>query len=177
MITAKEIASIAREGDDFEEAERLKAEFAKLRRERQPLHLTSTEFDQVLRWKLIQQYGRVRHLFVSNTEEIIRDVTGLALTISHSDKEYELELRMNILCSLRGVGVPIASAILALVFPEEYAVVDFRVWRQLFDKPTEFSISDYKRYMNKIRPLAKELGWLVQEVDYAIWEYDKRNNK
>jgi len=117
-------------------------------------------------------------LRIANTEEIIRAVTGLALTITHSDKEYQLELQIDILCAVRGVGVPVASAVLALTFPQEYAVIDFRGWRQVFGNDrTVFFTPDYKRYMQKIRPLAKELGWCVQEVDYAIWEYDRRNNK
>jgi ABC-type uncharacterized transport system ATPase subunit len=77
MITAKEIAPLYKQGIDIEETERLKAKFAKLRRERQPLYLTATEFDEILRWKLIRQYERVQHLFVLNTDEIIRAVTGL----------------------------------------------------------------------------------------------------
>jgi hypothetical protein len=76
------------------------------------------------------------------------------------------------------VGVPVASAVLALVFPEEYAVIDFRGWRQLFDEEkTVFFTPDYKKYMREIRRLANELGWHAQEVDHAIWEYDRRNSK
>ena len=56
---------------------------------------------------------------------MIRTVTGAALSIIHPDEDYETELRLNILCSIRGVGVPVASAILALVFPDKYAVMIF----------------------------------------------------
>jgi len=68
--------------------------------------------------------------------------------------------------------------ILALTFPEEYGVIDFRAWRQLFgEEKRGFSTEDYKQYLNKLRNLAKELGWTVQEVDLAIWAYDKSINK
>jgi hypothetical protein len=78
-------------------------------------------------------------------------------------------------CVLRGVGVPVASAVLALVFPEEYGVIDFRGWWQIFgEKRSIFSISDYKRYLCELRHLADELNWPVQEVDLAIWEYDRK---
>ena len=100
------------------------------------------------------------------------------MTITHPDKEYELELRMGILCSLRGVAVSVASAVLALVFPEEYAVIDFRSWRRLFGEGgTSFSISKYKKYLREIRRLANELDWPVQEVDHAIWEYDRGQSR
>ena len=177
MITAAQIAPLRTAATDYEETKRLKAKLARVRRERQPLYLTGAEFEEILRWKLGQQFGRQRRRRSTNTEEIIRAVTGLALTITHHDKEYELELRMGILCSLRGVAVPVASAVLALVFPSEYAVIDFRGWRQIFGEgETVFSIPKYKRYLREIRRLADELGWLAQEVDHAIWEHDRRNS-
>jgi hypothetical protein len=68
--------------------------------------------------------------------------------------------------------------VLAPIFPEQYAVIDFRVWRQIFDDAqTTFFIPDYRKYMREIRHLADELGWPVQEVDHAIWEYDRRTGK
>jgi hypothetical protein len=174
MITATQIAPFHRKGIDFEETERLKAKLAQRRRERQPFFLTAEELEEILAWKLGQQMGRQRALRTANTDEIIQAITGLALTIHHQDKDYELELRVNLLCALRGVGVPVASAVLALVFPDEYAVIDYRVWRQLFDEGKQvFFVPDYRRYMGEIRRLAAELDWPVQEVDHAIWELDR----
>jgi hypothetical protein len=175
MITAEQIAPYGRAGADYEDTEQLKAEMAQLRGERDPLYLTQDEFERILQWKLGQQIGRQRRRRESNTEEIIQKVTGLALTISHpEDKEYELELRVGVLCCLRGVEVPVASAVLALLFPKEYAVIDFRVWRQLFgEERSVFTTGNYKQYMQELRPLADELGWSVQEVDHAIWAYDR----
>jgi|SRR5271157_1002543 len=176
MITATQIESLRRvETNDYKETEQLKEKFAQLRIERQPFYLTSEEFDEILKWKLGQQFGRQRDMRANNSDELIRAVTGLALTITHSDKEYELELRVGILCSLRGIGVPVASAVLALIFPKEYAVIDFRGWGQIFDeKKTDFSIPEYNKYLHEIHRLAIELGWDAQEVDHAIWEYDKK---
>jgi hypothetical protein len=178
MITATQIESLRRQQIDYDETEQLKAKLAQLRTERQPLYLTAAEFEEILHWKLGQQIGRQRDIRAANTDEIIAAIMGLALTITHPDQEYELELRMGILCSLRGVGVPVASAVLSLIFPEQYAVIDFRVWRHIFDDARRtFSIPDYREYMREIRRLADELSWPVQEVDHAIWEYDRRTGK
>ena len=142
------------------------------------MYLTLDEFDRVLQWKLRSQYGRNRVIRKANTEDVIRVVTEAALSIEHPDKDYEIELRFGILCMFRGVGVPVASAILALVFPERYAVIDFRGWRQVFgEERTMFSVSDYRRYLREVQNLAQELGWPVQEVDLAIWEYDRVNGR
>ena len=126
MITASKIAHLRTASIDFPETQQLKAKFAQLRTERSPIFLAANEFDEILHWKLRGQYGRGRTLREANTDEVIRSVTGLALTITHSDSEYELELRVAILCTLRGISVGVASAVLALVYPEDYAVIDFR---------------------------------------------------
>ena len=174
VIKASDIEHLRRKSDDFSETEELKAFLARLGRERSSLFLTATELDRILRWKLRGQYKRQFKLRGKNTDKIIQFITGLALTISHQDKEYELEMRIGILCAIRGVAVPVASAILALVYPNEYGVIDFRGWRQVFsEKRTSFSISDYKRYLQELRRLSHELGWPVQEVDLAIWECDR----
>ncbi len=178
MVTPVELIPYRTTSDDYRLTEDLKSRFARLRLQRRPLYLTCDEFDQILKWKLGRQYGRQRERRKANTEEVIRTVTSAAFAIEHPDEEYELELRMSILCSLRGVGVPVASAVLALVFPEKYAVIDFRGWRQVFGEEKRiFSIPDYKRYLREVRRLADELGWPVQEVDLAIWEYDRANSK
>jgi hypothetical protein len=98
-----------------------------------------------------------------------------AFAVADSNRETELKLRVAILTSLPGVAVPIASAILALVYPDTYAVLDFRGWRQIFPGiPKNLSISGYRRYMKVMWELAQQLQWPVQEVDLAIWEFDRR---
>ncbi len=178
MVTLEMIKPLRYAAIDHEETERLKAALAGLRAKRTPMYLTLSELDPILEWKLGTQRNRSRKWWRLNTEDLIREVTSLALNLRHPDPEYQLELRMGILTAVRGIGVPVASAILALVYPEEHAVIDFRVWRQLFgEAKTVFSIPDYRRYMKALFPLARELGWPVQEVEHAIWEYDRRLNK
>jgi len=178
MITSNDIKPMLQDGVNDNELRDLLSHFANIRATRQPLFLNAGDFDIILRWKLRSQYGRQKHWRQANTDEVIRSVTGVALTVTHPDPDYELELRVGLLCILRGVAVPVASAILTLVFPETYGVIDFRAWRQVFGKERSgFMISDYKRYLNAIRPLAQELGCTVQEVDLAIWEMDRQSKR
>ncbi len=173
MIGASHIVHLRTSASDYAETERLKTKFAKLRDERQPFYLTLGEFDEILLWKLAGQYHRQREMRRANTDDVVRTVTQAALSVSHPNQDYETELRVGILIALRGVSIPVASAVLALVFPEKYAVIDFRGWRQVFGREQRgFTIGDYKRYLARLRPLAEELGWPIQEVDLAIWAYD-----
>ena len=177
MITVEDIRNLRTASRDYQKTQMLKTNVAQALCGRTPSYLTIQEFDDILHWKLRGQYNRQCERRSANTENVVRAVTGLALSIHHDDKDYELELRFKILCALRGVEVPVASAILALVFPDTYAVIDFRGWRQVFgEERRSFSVSDYKRYLDKVRILAQELGWPVQEADLAIWEYDLRHN-
>lgn len=174
VLSSAQLVPYRTAGDDYAQTERLKAKFARRRRERRPLYLTCEEFDEILRWKLRDQYDRGKARWITNTEAVVRTVTGAAFSITLPDEDYEIELRLGLLCCMRGVGVPVASAVLALVFPEKYAVIDFRGWRQVFNEERRaFSIADYKRYLRAVSRLAEELGWPVQEVDLAIWEYDR----
>ena len=177
MITADQIRPFRYASYDYDETVALKKKLADLRQTRTPFYLTKLEFEEVLRWKLITQYNRQLAYRKPNTEEIVKSVTELALKITHEDKDYETELRVGILCTIRGVGVPVASAILALVYPEEYGVIDFRGWRQIFDvEKSTFTIPEYKRYLKELRKFRNELGWTVEEVDIAIWALDKAHN-
>jgi hypothetical protein len=172
---ASQIAGLRKESPDYPEMMRLIGKFKRLRKGRHPFFLTCSEFKEILKWKLRGQYARLQSRLEVNTSQVIRAVTGVALSIEHPDKDYELELRIGILCSLRAVDVAVASSVLALVFPHEYCVIDFRGWRQVFDeeRKTGFSVPDYKRYLREVRRLSVELRWLVQEVDLAIWHYDR----
>ncbi|MGE3388237.1 MAG: hypothetical protein AB7K41_16030 [Bdellovibrionales bacterium] len=157
------------------EIEKILSYFNKTKNERKPFYLTLDDLDKILIFKLGKQYGRQGTLRKLNTDDNVRKITALAFSIKHVDKEYELEIKLKLLMMLSGVGLPVATAILTVVDPEEYAIIDFRNWRQLYgEKRHAYSIKDYIAYLNKIKLCAKELGWTVQQVDAAIWELDKR---
>ena len=137
------------------------------------VYLTYSELDEVLKWKLRGQYERTARYRRGLADETVRVVTKAAFGIQLQEKSLELRIRTGVLTGLPGVGVPVASAILALVDPETYGVLDFRAWRQVFPKKKmDDSVSGYLQYMQKIWFLVDELQWTAQEVDLAIWQYD-----
>ena len=80
MIMASQIAPLRTASVDFE-TERLKTKFAQLRVERYLFFLTATEFDEILRWKLREQYERQRTLRATNSDE--RITTGMHRIFHH----------------------------------------------------------------------------------------------
>ena len=175
MIKASDLRSLRTASPDYAETEALKAEFQKRRAERTPFFLTREDLDRVFHWKLRGQYGRQSAQRARNSEAAYRAVTEAVFKVVGPDLEYESAVRLGLLMALSGIGVPVASAVLALTEPQQYCVVDFRGWRAVFEEKKEsFSVTDYWRYRAEVARLAADLGWPVQEADLAIWEYDSR---
>ena len=71
-----------------------------------------------------------------------------------------------------GVGTGVASAIMALSFPDTYGVVDFRVWKVVFgESKTTFTTDEYIKYLNELWGCAERLGLEPQVVDFLAWRY------
>ena len=137
------------------------------------------EFRQITRWKLGRQLKRVPQL-EQLTESLVRSVTRAAFHL-HADHEpsdaVAASVCLSVLTSLPGVGVPVASAVLALTFPDDYCVVDFRGWRALFGEDRRaFTTNQYLAYRAAVHCIAHMLDWSVQETDPALWELDRRQS-
>ena len=85
-------------------------------------HYTLEEFRRVCRWKT----PRSAPLVAQNSSDSVEASTRVALGETASDRE-----RVKALQSLRGVGVPTASVLLHLVYPERYPILDVRALHAL----------------------------------------------
>ncbi len=73
--------------------------------------------------------------------------------------------KIDLLTRLKGVSIPTASAILTLIEPQNYGVIDIRVWKLLYlygvvkKKPRGqgFTFDDWFHYLSKLRYFAKKL--------------------
>jgi hypothetical protein len=154
---------------------------ATARRERAPLYLTQNEVNSIVRWKLRGQYYRTQHLRAGWTDATIRRVTAQPLAASVLPNDDDVEVRISLLCSLDGLGLSVASSILALAYPERYGVIDRLNWSALFgEERRSFRSAHYRCYLRALRYLADDLNatqpsteapWTVQGVDIALWHY------
>lgn len=179
MIVATDLQAVrARNGHgvytDDVEREAIEAAFQASRAERHPFFLTGEELKRVFRWKLRGQHERMAPQRARNTEGSYRLISQSVFQIVGPDLEYESVVRLGLLTALTGVGVPIASAVLALAEPQKYCIVDRRGWRAVFGKEREsFTPIDYWTYRESVARLAIELGWTLQETDLAIRHLDR----
>jgi len=172
----KEIQDLIFRASDNQKTKNLIFEFSKLKNDRKEFYLQLTELEKILEWKLIGQYYRLKVIReINNTNENVIAITKAAFSITHVDKDIETKIRLKLLTVLSGVEIAVASAILTICFPEKYAVIDFRNWRQMYkaqEKKTNHSPNDYLIYLSEIKIMAENYGFSTQEIDIAIWQKD-----
>jgi len=75
------------------------------------------------------------------------------------------------------VSVPVASAILTLLDPRRYGVLDIRAWQMLYSvrgvdaNPAGrgFTVAQWLRYLETLRCHARRLGASARAVEYTLF--------
>ena len=160
-MNAEDLRPFRQAAPDYYQTEQLKGDLRRLRSKRAPFYLTRDELERIFYWKLGNQYNRVAERLEQNTESGYKAITTAALSIIEDDADYEVQLRLGVLMSLSGVGIGVASAILALCDPDKYCVIDFRGWRTAFfpDECHNFGLDTYLRYLHEVKRLTNALNW------------------
>ena len=82
-----------------------------------------------------------------------------------------------------GIGVPIASAILTVCYPNRFTILDYRAWEALFHFKMVMSqtmpndIAGYfSIYLPVCRAMAIKQNMTLRELDKAMWGLSKRKS-
>lgn len=131
------------------------------------LHLTRPEFLALCKWKTERSKSRV----AKNSESLIREATGIALTAENE------QLRIFPLLALHGVAWPMASVILHFWHSEPYPILDFRaLWSLGHSKPPAVYTFDFWwAYTLFCRQVAKECGVSMRILDRALWQHSSES--
>lgn len=89
---------------------------------------------------------------------------------------------MEALIALRGVSIPMGSAILMATSPRRYGVIDIRVWQLLYrrrfvaenPRGTKFTVRQWCTFLELLRGVARELRVSVRTVERTLYEMDQR---
>jgi hypothetical protein len=100
--------------------------------------------EAIVRWKS----ERAVHYLIGNSNEKIRRVLGI---VTASDTT--TELAVNALMELHGVDIPVASAVLAAIYPELYTALDYRVLEALGH--ARHDVHFYEEYLAFCKRLAE----------------------
>jgi len=136
---------------------------------------TRGELLRMCRWKS----PRVRRHYAANRPAAVRRISRAALAARSE------ETRLELLTRLRGVSVPTASAVLTLIDPRRYGVLDIRAWQLLFGlgsvdrKPAGrgFTLRDWLEYLGELRRHARRLGVTARAVEYTLFQCHRKFQK
>ena len=115
---------------DWKKTESLKNSIAEFREQQTSNGLSIELFDQIVDWKLRKQRARTEKHRETLTEPLWEQASQCAFSVQHRDPDVVASVQVGILSSLPGVGVGLATAILAFAQEVGWPVqkADFMVW-------------------------------------------------
>jgi hypothetical protein len=122
---------------------------------------------KIFEWKT---KGRGRSRLRNNTDDEIADALNLA---THAETE---RAAIAVLLGLRGVQVPVASAILTAIFPKRYTVIDFRALEALGCESKDRSVDFYLAYLKTCHQLALKHDVTLRNLDRALWQWSSERS-
>ena len=133
---------------------------------------TRAEFLAMCRWKS----PRSRRHYERSGAATIRRVSTAALAARDE------QARIAHLVALPGVSVATASAILTLIDPVRYGVLDIRCWQLLFSirsvagnpRGRAFTLAQWDQYLTRLRGHAQALGVSARTVEYTLFHCHRR---
>ena len=138
-------------------------------------YLTRKELEKVCRWKS----ARAIHLIKHNSSARVRTATQLALATRNEQR------RLEALRTLDGVSVSMASAILTLLDPSRYGVIDIRVWQLLYalgevtkkSSGVGFNFKNWYQFLMKLRYFAKKLSVSARDIERTLFFAHQANQR
>jgi hypothetical protein len=145
----------------------------KLRPAKQRGWLNKDEMIDICNWKSPRAIWHIR----SNSKAVIKKQSALAFS-SRSE-----EIKISELTKLKGVSIPMASAILMLTNPKRYGVIDIRVWEVLLamgtvnsnSKGINFKFKEWYRYLMIIRYYANMIKVSARDIERTLFIVHQEN--
>ena len=133
---------------------------------------TLANIEAIVRWKS----ERVVHYLIANSDESIRAALSAAVAPGTTT-----EGALQSLVALRGVDISIGSAILAAIFPERYAVLDFRALEALGHARHDVGFySEYNKFIQRlaechiVKPQEQTPGPTpLHAIERALWQWSR----
>ncbi|MFZ0952096.1 MAG: hypothetical protein WAN17_07515 [Candidatus Sulfotelmatobacter sp.] len=134
-------------------------------------HATYDDIQSVFEWKFAEMPGRLKrslNLLSTVNPDLIKNVSARAFAITDDSA------RLRQLRHIKGVGVAVASVILAFYDPDTYGIIDIHSWRELFGGTRQvFDASDFLRFTEELRRLAAIHGLPAREVEKALFRKNR----
>ncbi|MFA5770838.1 MAG: hypothetical protein WC894_05095 [Patescibacteria group bacterium] len=154
---------------NFVESNKDRLLFEKINVASEKKYLTKTEFYEICMWKS----PRPKKYYLMNTEETIENISSIILST------IDEKIKIDLLDSLKGVSIPTASAILTLINPRDYGIIDIRVWQVLYlygyvnekSSGINFSFDNWLNYLTKLRRYANKYNITARTVEQILFKH------
>ena len=150
------------------ESNDLKNVFSEIRHSKS---LTINDLRRVSLWKL----DRVLEI----SDELIKKLDLLSKDNSVDIFDDNIKEIIVDLTNSKGIGFPMASAILKFLRPDIFPIIDVRSYRAVFNKKiysSQYSINVYYSYVKEIYLIRDKLKLPLNKIDEQLYEFDKKHN-
>jgi hypothetical protein len=138
--------------------------------------LTSYDFFAIIVWKSNRAKTKVRRgLSAAHTS-----VQTLMQQVAEAPRPVD---KVSLLAEIDGIGIRMASAILAVCYPSEFTVLDYRAWETLCNWELEGlprtvprTPASYVQYCEACARFAAREGISVRDLDRALWARSWEND-
>jgi len=137
---------------------------------------TLANLEAIVRWK---SERAVQYLIGNSSEKIRRALAAAA------SPDATTETAVKALTELHGVDLPVASAILAAIYPERYSVLDYRTLEALGH--ARHDVRFYEEYLSFCKRLAESnivspqselpAPTPLRTLDRALWEWTRSHGE
>jgi endonuclease III-like uncharacterized protein len=136
---------------------------------RESKRLSKDDLKKIIEWKF-ESNALVKTVELNRVssvnEEMLEKVSNEVFNFDVSEDMKRIER----LCDFNGIGPAVASVILTFFDPQNYCVVDFHVYQEVFDfKPKAISVEMYLRLLSKMREEANRLNLTVRDIEKAYF--------
>jgi len=136
-------------------------------------YLDKEDLIRIVKWKfqgrLTGRQQRLLRLIGPLESSFIQDISSLAF------KTKDDEIRLKLLMIVKGVGVALASVILAFYDPQQYGVLDIHAWRGLFGEEPKDLFTNMKHalfFFDKLRDISARVNLPCRDIEKAIFKRD-----
>ena len=134
--------------------------------------MTRDEFLKIGMWKS----KRTKNHYLQNDDTFVEEITKIAFSPRTSER-----LRIEILQLLKGVGYPVASALLHFgLSSAKYPIIDFRaLWslNKINKDKIKYDFNLWNKYRTDCLDLARQHNLSLRDLDKALWQFSKENQK
>jgi len=134
-------------------------------------YLTPEEFFAIVIWKSNRAKTNIRR----GIEKSKKTIRAIMFGVFRAKTP---EQKLVILTSIPSIGIPMASAILTVCYPDDFTVADYRACatlknfgEEIIGSPTA-KISTYFEYLEKCKRLARKYNFSLRDFDRILWAKD-----